>query len=167
MDYEGNPAWIQYHYVTTAYSHLVKVVATPTPLPSPTVKATITMVPTATMESMGEEIWDRLMEAARADIAGVKDDENNFDLEDAITKYYDVLADLEPHCELTKIEIIDLVDPHAQRIDDSGISEKTGYWARWSLLSGMKNYLSQNEADCSEYIKDYAAWVIVKYGGDE
>ena len=107
------------------------------------------------------------MEAARADIAGVKDDENNFDLEDAIIKYYDVLADLEPHCELTKIEIVALVEPHAQRIDDSGISEQTGYWARWSLLSRMKTYLSENEAVCSEYIRDYAAWVMVKYGDEE
>ena len=167
IEYEGSPAWISNSYVEAYGIADVQVAATPTRLVSPTPAETATPVPTATMETIGQEIWGRLMEVARADIAGADEDEDDYSLEDVITKYFDLLADLEPLCELTKIEIIDLVEPHAQRIDDSGISEQTGYWARWSLLGGMKTYLSENEAVCSEYIRDYAAWVIVKYGDEE
>ena len=167
IETNGLLAWVPAEYAEQEGNDIIPIVATPTPLASPTPDDTPTPVPTPTLESVGQEIWDRLVEIGRIDLVAAGESEVDYALDDVAAKYFEILADLEPLCEMTKIEIIDLVEPHAAKIDEAGISTRTGFWTRWSLLNGMTTYLSENEADCSEYIESYAGWIIYKYSNED
>ena len=168
IDVNGLLAWVPAEdTMQEGNEDKISVVATPTPLASPTPADTPTPVATATPETIGHELWDRLIEIARVDLIAAGENEADYSLEDVSTRYFKLLADLEAYCEMTKLEIIDLVEPHAVKLDEKGISARTGFWSRWSLMNGMNTYLSENKVDCSEYITDYAGWVIYKYGSKE
>ena len=139
----------------------VQVAFTPTPLPSLTAEETNTPVPTATMESVTQELWDRLKEAAQVDVENAEDRTlNQEDLLDVIVEYFYALTELSEFCGKTRMELIEMVEPYAQRIDHAGVSEKTGYWSRWSLLQGMRDSETIKRDKCGIYLMEFTDWIL-------
>ena len=168
IEHEGSSAWVSDSYVDTYGIESVQVALTPTPLPSPTVEETSTPVPTATMESVTQELSDRLKEAAQADVENAEgrtlDQE---ELLDVIVEYFDALTELSEFCGKTRMELIEMVEPYAQRIDHAGVSERTGYWSRWSLLNGMRESETIERGKCGIYLVDFTDWILWKHRGEE
>ena len=168
IEHEGSEAWVSNSYVDTYGIESVQVALTPTPLPSPTVEETSTPVPTATMESVTQELSDRLKEAAQADVENAEGRTlNEEELLDVIVEYFGALTELSELCGKTRMELIEMVEPYAQRIDYAGVSERTGYWSRWSLLQGMRDSETIERNECGTYLVDFTDWILWKYRSDE
>ena len=120
------------------------------------------------MEQLSSEYWERLKEVAQADVAGTGGEALNQEAElDAITEYFEVLNELPEFCGKTLMEMIEMVEPYAQRIDNAGVSERTGYWSRWSLLKGMLDSETIERGKCATYLVDFTDWILWKYRTEE
>ena len=169
IEHEGSSAWISDSYVDTYGIENVQIAFTPTPLPSPTVEETSTPVPTATPETIPSAIWDLLEGIAFEDIENATGEVFNEErMNSIVTQYFTLLGELGELCNMTRIDLASLINPYGARIDKAGISERTGYYARYSLIIGMKDHLTENrETNCTEYISDYTDWILWNYREDE
>ena len=65
------------------------------------------------------------------------------------------------------MDLIEMVEPYAQRIDYAGVSERTGYWSRWSLLQGMRDSETIERDKCGIYLVEFTDWILWKYRESE
>ena len=169
VSYEGRPVWISALYADDFNTENIRIAATPTPLPSPTVVDTATPVPTPTMERLSDELWDILKEVVESDIVDMgrePDEYTEMKMGEWAGELYTVLKQASEKCEMPIVEILDYVEQQAQRVAESGKPEKYKFWTRYAMIGRMVEESKGNATECKAYLVGWSTWVINDYEGE-
>ncbi len=171
VSYEGRPVWISALYADDFNTENIRIAATPTPLPSPTVVDTATPVPTPTIESFAEEEWELIKTMVEKDIVGIgyhPDDYAPEQLDTWMTNFAIKMRDAVEKCNLPFIELAAIIEENGQLIDETGISEREESGARWDLALTLADHRPEDDhRSCEEYAIGRRRWIIIHYGEEE
>ena len=171
VDHEGTLAWVQNQYVTTAYSHLAKVVATPTALPSPSPKPTNTPVPTATTEVLSQDEWEYMMEFTKRDTIGMGRNPDNYtdeQYDNWTSTLITTIKEAAKNCGMDFIELAKIIDEEALLLEETGIPKKLDAAARWDFARTLTEFWDETvESSCKRKVVGRRLWIVANYGDDE
>ena len=138
IEFEGQDAWIYAAYVTASNTSGIQVVATPSaliPTPSPTPNTTDLVnwayyVAAMDNRAIGEvKDWQDSSQADKAAVVEV------------LGKFLIVTSD---YCDLTIVEIVELMDKYGERVEQAGYSLRNRYAPRTNLMYELIQYAEDN-----------------------
>ena len=163
ISYEGRPAWISTAYVDEFNTDAVRIAPTPTSLPSPTVRATKTPIPTATMEKMSNVDQELVLISVKKDMEGSGQNPENESFEQLqiwVNERIHKVNVASKKCGLSIEELFEMIEPHALRLEENGLAAEKEWWVRWSFLGIIAEREEGRSGSCNWYLEGYVEWLL-------
>ena len=161
VNYNGQIGWLQARYAEGVSN--VPIVSTPTPLPKPTVRPTDTPVPTPTMTKMSDVDWELILTSIKQDLEGSgrnPESESFEQLKIWVDERIPQVNTASKKCDLSVEELFEMMEPHALRIEESGLTVKNDWWARWSFTGVLADREEGKSGSCNWYLEGYVEWLL-------
>ena len=161
VSYNGQIGWLQARYADGV--NRVPIVATPTPLPKPTVRPTSTPAPTPTLARMSDAEWELILTSVKSDMKGSGKNpeyETAEQLRIWVNERIPRVNTASKRCDLSIEDLFEMMEPHAIRLEEDGLAAEKEWWVRWSFLNILAEWEESRTGSCNWYLEGYVEWLL-------
>lgn len=161
VNYNGKVGWLPARYADDV--NTFPVVATPTPLPKPTIRPTKTPAPTPTLARMSDAEWELILTSVKNDMEGSGQNpeyETAEQLRIWVNERIPRVNTASKRCNLSIEELFEMMEPHALRLEEDGLAAEKEWWVRWSFLNILAEWEEGRTGSCNWYLEGYVEWLL-------